>query len=116
APEDGGMSASMMAQCRMTMDAELSPSDPAVLLGMKGPLELTDEQIEQLQTLAQEARRAAAAVLTEAQRQQVAQLPQQPRSIRQMHRQMMGRMQEMGGGMDQKEGMDMCAMMMRMMM
>ena len=117
-----GMSDQMMGQCRMTMGAELSPRDPAVLLGMKEELELTDQQVEQLQTLADETRQKAAAVLNNAQRQEVEQLPQQPQSMMQMHQQMMGRMQGMEGGMGHMQGrmqgqgnMDMCSMMMRMM-
>lgn len=106
----------MMARCRMTMRAELSPRDPAVLLGMREKLDLTDQQVDQLQTLAQETRRTAAGLLTDAQRQQVEQLPQQPQSMMRMHQQMMGRMKNMDGDMGHMQGMKgmdgMCGMMM----
>jgi len=112
---DEGVSDQMMDRCRMTMGAELSSGDPAVLLGMKEELQLSDEQVDQLQTLAQETRQAATAILTDAQRQEVEELPDQPQSMMQMHQQMM---ECMDGGMEQMQGMggmDMCAMMMRMM-
>ena len=111
-----GMSDQMMARCRMTMGAQLSPRDPAMLLGVKDQLDLTAQQVQQLQALAQQTRQKAAALLTDAQRQEVAKLPEQPQSMMQMHQQMMGRMQGQGHGRMHGAGhMDMCAMMMRMM-
>lgn len=108
----------MMDHCHMMMNAQLASRDPAVLLGKKDQLKLTDQQIKQLQTLAQKTRKAAMAILTDAQRQQVNKLPQQPQSMMQMCRSMTGHMKGMQG-MSRMQGMrhmDMCSMMMRGMM
>lgn len=106
--EGEGMHGRMMGHMRMMMNTEIDPRDPTALLAGRESLELTEDQVEQLQALVEQTRREAAGLLNENQRQQLEQRPQQPRSMRQMHGQMM---QHMEGMQDEKGMCPMCAMM-----
>ena len=117
-----GMSKEMEGRMRMNMQTQVSPSDPAAMLAMQEELELTDQQVQELQSLVERTRQSAADVLTDEQRQQVEAMPQGPQTMMQMHRQMMERMGEHGmmggrGGMmmGQQEKAAMGCPMMRMM-
>ena len=89
------ISGPMMMRCRMMMAAQTDPNDPAAILALKDELGLTAEQVAKLDTLAQQAREGAQAVLTEEQRAKLKELAGTPKTMMEMHRQMMERM----GGM-----------------
>ena len=105
----------MMMQCPM-MDALKSlqlPADaPPVLLAQGEQLQLTAEQKERLQAIAETARQQAREVLNEEQREQLAKAPSGALSPMQLARTLMkGKMGQSGDG----QGKPMCPMCKKMM-
>ena len=86
-----GMTDQMMARCSMIINAGVSPTDPAVVLAEREQLKLTEEQVQQIERIAEKARQQTKAVLTDSQQQQLREIGDQPRSMMQMHNQMMQR-------------------------
>lgn len=92
-----GMSNGMQMCMKMNMQTELAPEDPSALLALREDLSLTEEQAQQLEDLVEQTRQAAADILTDGQREQLEALPDQPRTMMEMHRQMMQSMKEQSG-------------------
>lgn len=97
----------MMMRCRMMMDAQLSPTSPEGVLALEQELNLSDEQAARLDQIAQMAQQQAEQVLTDAQRQQLQGLANQPTNMRQMHEETMRRWQQ---GIDGRRDQDGAAM------
>lgn len=94
----------MMMRCRMMMDAQLSPTSPEGVMALEQELNLSDEQAARLDQIAQMAQQQAEQVLTDAQRQQLQDLANQPTSMRQMHQEMMRRWQQRMDGRRDQDG------------
>ena len=94
----GQMSPEMKTKCQMMMQAQLTPSDPSALVALKDQLKLTEDQVKKLQAIQEQARKDAAAVLNDEQKQQVAKIPATPDTSTGMHQQMMQMMKDMHGG------------------
>lgn len=86
------MSGPMKMRHQMMMNMEVTPHDPAALLALKDQLELTDEQTNRLQAILAQARQQAGQVLTAEQKAQLQSLEKLPRTMTEMHRQMMEHM------------------------
>jgi len=103
----------MMARCRMLMQARIGKTTPAALLSIREKLNLTDQQVSKLESIAQESRQKAEATLTDEQRKTLATIPGEPQSMMAMCAGMMsmtgadmGSMHGMmGGGMGGMHGM-----------
>ena len=95
--KDAGMTAEMVQCCAMTGNMEVSPQDPAAMLGMKAHLALTDEQVQKLQAIVAASREQAVALLTQEQKDKVAALGK-PATMTQKHEKMMPMMGGMMGG------------------
>jgi len=108
----GWMSPEMRTKCQMMMQTQILPNDPAALLALRDQLKLTEDQIGKLQAISDQARKDAAAVLNDQQKQQVANIPAMPDTSVGMH-QNMGRMMRRQGG--QRGRMQMNCPMMNMM-
>ena len=101
-----------MMRCRMIMRASIDVNDAAALLALKDELKLTDAQVPKLQTIADNSRKEAKALLTDEQQKKLQGLSETPGSMMQMHESMMPMMQQMMG-MKESRGMGMmCPMMM----
>lgn len=96
----------MRLRMQAMMNRSLAPNDPATLLALKDRLQLTDEQIQNLESIAEDARQEAEQVLTDQQKEQLAPLGQGPTTMRGMHQHMMQRMKQQGmmGQNGQKQG------------
>lgn len=94
----GQMSPGMKTKCQMMMQAQLTPGDPAALVASKDQLKLTEDQVKKLQAIQEQARKNAAAVLNDEQKQQVANVPAKPDTCMGMHQHMMQMMKDMHGG------------------
>lgn len=109
----GGMEAMKMSEpmklrCRMMMSMEVIPHDPAALLALKDHLKLTDEQTSRLQAIVAQSRQQAEQVLTAEQKAQLQPLEKLPKTMTEMHHQMMEKMGQAKGGMKMQM---MCPMM-----
>ena len=92
---DGSMmDSAMMARCRMMSQAEISPSDPAAPLAQRERLNLSEDQVAELERIAQSAREQAKRLLNESQTDELSTLPDKPESMMRMHQRMMKRMNE----------------------
>ncbi len=80
-----------MVRCSMTMNAQLQPTDPALLLVIKDDLQLSEEQTAKLNTILENARKETQAVLTEEQMIKVNALGKTGTTMKQMCGKMMGR-------------------------
>jgi hypothetical protein len=80
-----------MMRCSMTMNAQLQPTDPALLLAIKDELQLSEEQTAKLNAILENARKETQAVLTEEQMIQVNALGKTGTTIKQMCGILMGR-------------------------
>lgn len=85
-------------RCQMMMGTEVSPSDPAAILALKEQLKLTEAQTSQLEAINKEAQDKAIAVLTADQKTILDTMPKSTQTMKEMHEQMMGKMQKMMGG------------------
>ena len=88
----------MKMQCQMLMSTAVSPSDPAAILALKDKLKLTEAQTAQLEAINKDARDKALVVLTADQKKTLETMPKSPQTMKDMHEQMMGKMQTMMGG------------------
>ena len=79
-------------QMRMMMNARITRDDPGVILGMRENLNLTPEQAQKLEQLQAENKQKVEAILTDEQKTQVAKLPTEASSMRDMHQQMASKM------------------------
>ncbi len=87
----------MMMRCRMIMNTAVMPSDPAAILALKDQLKLSGAQVSQLEATLKDSQAKAAAVLTADQQKTLDALPKSPQTMKDMHEQMMGKMQKMMG-------------------
>jgi hypothetical protein len=92
--KDMGMTDQDMARCRIVMDMSVRATDPQAILANQAQLDLTPEQSQQIERIAEQARQQAQAVLTDAQRQQISEIGDEPTGMKQMHQRMMKRMQD----------------------
>jgi hypothetical protein len=92
----------MMARHQMLMTAQLGKDDPAAMLSIRDRLKLTDGQVTKLESLAHETGQKAQALLTDEQREALATVPDEPKSMMAMCNQMMSMM---SGGMGAMHGM-----------
>lgn len=90
--QQGAMNGSMMARCRMMSQAEISPSDPAAILGQRERLNLSEDQVAELERIARSAREQARKVLKQGQIEELDTLPNKTESMVQMHQRMMKQM------------------------
>jgi hypothetical protein len=102
------MSEPMKMRCRMMMNMEVTSHDPAALLALKDQIKLTEEQTDRLQAILTQARQQAGQVLTHEQTAQLQPLEKLPKTMAQMHHQMMEKMGHAKGGMKMQM---MCPMM-----
>lgn len=102
------MSEPMKLRCRMMMNMEVTSHDPAALLGLKDQLKLTEEQTTRLQAIVAQARQQAELVLTDQQKTLLQPLEKTPKTMMEMHHQMMEKMGQAKGGMKMQM---MCPMM-----
>ena len=109
------MDGAMMARCQMMSQTEISPSDPAAILGQRERLKLSDEQVAELERIVRTARDQTTRVLNEAQTDELSRLPDKPESMMQMHQHMMERMNERGSFKWHQENSDRFCPMHRMM-
>ena len=108
--QDAKMGMMMCPMMGAMKGISLHADSPALLLGRQDALKLSDEQVKKLKEIAESARRDARQVLTEDQREQLAEAPKGPLSMMEVCQL---RMQEMKGK-DQESGA-MCPMCMKMM-
>ena len=87
-----------MVRCSMTMNAQLQPTDPALLLVIKDELQLSEEQAAKITAILENARKETQAVLTEEQMIKVKALGETGTTMKQMCGKMMGRSKMMAGG------------------
>jgi hypothetical protein len=80
-----GMSPAMGMRCGMMMRMHVDPEDPAALLALSGALELTDDQVKQLEAIAKKARAEATAVLTAGQKAKLEPLAGTSMTMMEMH-------------------------------
>jgi hypothetical protein len=80
-----------MMRCSMTMNAQLQPTDPALLLAIKDQLQLSEEQTAKITAILENARKETQAVLTEEQMIKVNALGKTGTTMKQMCDKMMGR-------------------------
>jgi hypothetical protein len=114
--QDMGMTEQEMARCRIMVDTSIRATDPQALLANQADLDLSQEQAQQVERIAEQARQDALAVLTDAQRKQLEAIGDEPTGMMQMHQQMMKRMKarmKQTGGQD-KQMMMGCPMNMMM--
>ncbi|MGD0652912.1 MAG: hypothetical protein ABSA16_01080 [Thermoguttaceae bacterium] len=112
----GGMEAMKMSEpmkmrCRMMMNMEVTSNDPAALLGLKDQLKLSDEQTKSLQAIIAQARQQAEKTLTDEQKAKLQPLEKLPKTMMEMHQQLMEKMGQAKGSM---KGQMMCPMMQMM--
>jgi len=88
-----GVSEAMSGKCAMMMKTSIMPTDPEALLAMEG-LKLTPEQSKKLKTIAENARKEAAAVLSAEQTQMVDKMNAEPATMSEMHKMMHQKMTE----------------------
>ncbi len=91
------MSPGMKTHCRMMMNMEVKPTDPAALLALKDKLELTEEQIDRLEKIREQAREQTEGLLTAEQKKQLEPLQKMPGTCMAMHQEMMQKMMQKGG-------------------
>lgn len=92
AAQQGPLTGSMMAQCRMMSQTEISPSDPAAILAQRQRLDLSEDQVAELERIARSAREQARDVLRQGQIEELDTLPNKTESMVQMHQRMMKQM------------------------
>ncbi|QNN25150.1 hypothetical protein HED60_23675 [Planctomycetales bacterium ZRK34] len=90
--QQGPMNGSMMVRSRMMSQTEISPSDPAAILAQRERLELSEDQVAELERIARSAREQARNVLKEGQIEEIDTLPNKTDSMVQMHHRMMKQM------------------------
>jgi hypothetical protein len=78
-----------MMRCSMTMNAQLQPTDPALLLAIKDELQLSEEQTAKLNAILENARKETQAVLAEEQMMKVKALGEASLSAKQVCSKMM---------------------------
>ncbi|MCB2141358.1 hypothetical protein KQH29_00280 [bacterium] len=112
--EKMGMSPEMIRRHQILMKSEIAKTDPQALLSMSEDLKLTESQIDQLETIVQDARERSESVLNSEQQSELNRIPESPENMQRMMMQMHEKMQRMHG--DQGEGMSMmmCPMMQSM--
>ena len=93
------MSEPMKMRCRMMMNMEVTSHDPAALLALKDQLKLTEKQTNRLQAIVAQARQQAGQVLTDQQKTQLQPLEKLPKTMMEMHHQMMEKMGQAKVGM-----------------
>ena len=112
----------MMMRTRMLMSMHVNPFDPNAVLALKDQLNLTDEQVKQLDDIASTAREKVQALLSSDQQAELKTLDKTPDTSMAMHAMMMKRMhggtgeagmQYQGGG-ESSEGCPMMQMMKNM--
>ena len=81
AMKEMGMSEQMMMRRKMLMGMTVKPGDPQAVLALKDDLKLTDQQVQQLQGIAEKARAEAMKVLNEMQSTELAKLGDAPESV-----------------------------------
>lgn len=94
ADESSPMNSRMMDRCQSLARTEISPTDPAAILAQAEELELSEQQVADLQRIAQTARDKATVVLNEDQLNTLSEVGEQPMSMMRMHQRMMDRMQD----------------------
>jgi hypothetical protein len=99
---------SMKMRCRMMMKMAVIPHDPAASLALKDDLKLTEDQVKRLEAIVAQAREQAEQVLTAEQKAQLQGLEKSPKTMMEIHKQMMEKMGMTEGEM--KEHM-MCPLM-----
>jgi len=102
-----GMSPQMRMRHQMMMNTPIHVYDPETLLGSRKTLGLSQEQVQELRTIAMKARRGAMAVLTDAQRRRLMPLERMtgfPLTMTQMRQKMMQQMSS-GRAMTGSSGM-----------
>lgn len=112
--EGMNMPEGMIERCRMMVQTAISRDDPAVLLGAKKKLDLTDDQVTKLEAVAARAREDARAVLTEPQRTELEKLPAGHESMVAMMTRMHEHMHGAAQGAGKTTGMSKCPMMQMM--
>lgn len=98
------MSPGMKMHCRMMMNMEVKPTDAAALLALKDQLELTDEQIDRLEKIREQAREQTEGLLTTEQKNRIQPLQKMPGTCMAMHQEMMQKMMKEGGEKGQAKG------------
>ena len=93
--KEAGVSEESMKAHMAMMNAPLYMDSPEMLLGQADTLGLTDDQKTQLADVVKDARAKAAAVLTEAQRTTLGQVPDKPMTMTEMRAEMMKKMAPM---------------------
>ena len=96
----------MQDHMHVMMNLQIDPADPQVLLTLTDALELTEQQIEQLEALTERSRAEAEGILAEQQREQLEEKNIHGHPMKQMHERMHG---EAG-----HEAMQHCPMMQQM--
>jgi YHS domain-containing protein len=89
------MSDAMMMRCGMMMRANISKNGPAGILALKEKLNLTEEQVNTLETIAETSRKQAEIVLTKEQKEKLATIAEIPDSMMEMYQWMMPKMYKM---------------------
>ena len=105
------MSQPMMMRGRMMMRMQMHRQNPQAILALKEELKLSDEQAQQLQSIAAEAREKTQQVLNDEQKQSLEKLKDTPNTPMQMHQHMQQMMQRMHGEDAAKQMQQMCPMM-----
>jgi hypothetical protein len=94
----------MKQRCRMMMQTEINPADPAAILALQDDLKLTPEQVQKLQAIGDKARQDAKAVLDEKQAKALQAVPATPQTPMAMHQHMMQMMQQTHAGQGGRTG------------
>lgn len=92
-----GMTDPMMRHSAMMMHAPTSPSDPSSMLALKEDLDLSADQVSQLEGIAKQAQEQALGVLTDEQRSSLETLPPAASTMQGMWQNMDRKMQEWHG-------------------
>jgi hypothetical protein len=93
------MPPAMKQRCQMMINAEMSKDDAACLLASTQELKLTPEQVQKLDQIVKQSRQEAAAILTPEQKKTLAEVPEKPASMCEMHTKMHEmKMQKMDAG------------------
>jgi len=91
-----GVSDGMMMRCRMMTAAQVDAYDPASVLAYQLGLNLSDDQVKQVQAIAEKAREQVKAVLTPDQLARLQPMASGPQSMMQMDQQMRHMAQQHG--------------------
>jgi len=95
-----GMTDGMMMRCRMMTAAQISAYDPASVLAYQTGLNLSDDQVKQIQAIADKAREQVKAVLTPDQVANLQPMAAGPQSMTQMYQHMQQMRRQRGGQWD----------------